>query len=163
MPIRTTPYLWHITHLEVRRSILKQGLLPDQNNRVFAHQKLQSPMYSYPLILEFFTHSIQDELELLLVRIDARKLRRQWYLDPRGHELDFFQYCDNPLNFNLFVCSHGAVPVSCLEFYRFSRLPPTGHGRLIRNEVYADTDTPYLDGFNSVDAQSILYLHKIVA
>lgn len=101
---------------------------------------LRHPMGLYPFVFDgFFTATLQDELNICLVRIDTHKLNRQWYLDPARFEIEWTTEDGYWSHHNLhqYVCVKGSIPPDVMDFYTYALERDKPELRVVMNDGVA--------------------------
>ena len=129
--ITTNRFLFHVSHPSNRTSILKNGLVVNQNsnslipNGIYAHNTIQEPNFSwYPFAFmgEYDNSLFQDLCPVKQFdywRIDTSLLPNEWYLDYAATNDYQMIYNTNPRN--LFIYSPENIPLFALKLFKFQK------------------------------------------
>ncbi len=104
-PVRTDPYVWHLTRKRHRLNIALEGILPIRG-LVFANNVNESigPMWHWDTEME-----CHDGDHLDYWRIDVRKAGVRWYIDSNmAYEREWGRY----------VCTPSPIPVHAITLFR---------------------------------------------
>ena len=164
--IKTNRYVWHVASMNAYGRIRNSGLIAwnESKGLVFAHQYLRHPMGLYPFVFDgFFTATLQDELNICLVRIDTHKLNKQWYLDPARFDIEWTTEDGYWSHHNLhqYVCVQGTIPPDVMDFYTYALERDKPELRVVMNDGVAHVvAAEYGQEFISIDGYT-LYLKKL--
>lgn len=105
-PVKTEPYVWHLTRKRNRLAIALEGILP-VNGLVFANNQNDSIFGMWHWLLDDIGYEAFAELDFW--RIDVRKAGVSWYNDTNLRERN---------NFGRYVCTPSPIPLSAITLFK---------------------------------------------
>jgi hypothetical protein len=138
--IQPQKFVWHLSPKKNRASILYSGLntLMIDDKCVCANNQSHNILFFYPFCLDIYfdRFSYEDMLKFDFWRIDTRKVKGEWYIDPnmeRGPK----NYMGSSKNF---IITEASIPVEALTLFKIDM-------RFMSKESVIKVKTSYYDGY----------------